>query len=408
MPKQNPPKGTATNGQLPVPGGENLLLGSRGSRVAGLLKQASGSQGSRVVKPSTPSIAAEIKAFIGRYIVMSEPQRVVVTAWVLTAWLVVAGKFDRFGHLTATSAEKRSGKTHFLQLLEQIVPNPQSTSGITPAALKRTIKKACSYITIIWDEAQSVATGAEGNMELRAILNGGIDRESCVKCCGGDNHEVESFPIFCPKIMALIGSLDAIIADKSLNIRLKRKSQNDQVERFFLRDVKPEGEALRLRIEEWATQNADRVAEAFFDVAPLPIQNDRMAELFMPLQAVLQFADASLLPLLERFAFEAEAAEQEQESDGLRLLRACREIFGDDRQFVSTEDLRRELDEREEEPWHRFSHRSLITAEALANLLREYEVFPDREQKKVQGKNKTTRGYYRKDFEDAWNRFVPT
>ncbi len=378
---------------VPVPGGKNSSAsseGNRGNRVTGQVRGM--------------SVVAELVAFIRRYIALPETELWVIAAWIIASWLI--DKFDRFPHLAITSPEKRCGKTRLLQTIERVVPRPFNTANISPAALYRLVES--KRPTLLLDEAQSIVRRAsEASEVIREVLNAGIDRNAKILRCGGANmDELREFAIYSPKVVALIGELDGVLADRCIPIRLKRKTDADEVEPYRSRLVEPIGAALSQRIEEWATSNADRVADAYDAMETFPIQNDRMAELLLPLQSVLLIADASKLQILEQYVVSLEAAEAERESDGVRLLRASREIFGDKHQFIATEELIKQLAERNEEPWHRWSRGKTISPEALAGLLKPFGVKPGRLQKKVKGIVEGPRGYFRSMFQEAWSRYL--
>jgi hypothetical protein len=128
-----------------------------------------------------------------------------------------------------------------------------------------------------------------------------------------------------------------------------------------------------------------------------------MAELFLPLQAVLtaEYADDYPLRVLGRYAKEIEQMDREAErlTPGVRLLVACKDIFARF-EFLPTDTLLRRLRERREEPWADYKNGKPLNAEGLASLLREYDIKPKR------NAAQTVRGYHKADFGDAWTRYA--
>jgi len=370
-------------------------------------QRKTGSQGSRVVGPLQGiGVVADVARFVATYIALPESSVLVISSWVLAAWL--ADKFDRFPHLAITSPEKRCGKTRLLQVIERVVPKPYNTANISPAALYRLVEK--ERPTLLLDEAQSVVRRASESSEIiRELFNAGIDRNARIVRCGGKNFdEIREFAIYSPKVIALIGELDGVLADRCLPIRLERKTDADEVAPYRSRMVEPLGQTLTKQIENWVADHAEEVASKYDKLEPFGIQNDRMAELLLPLQAVLTVAGASLLPVLEQFAFDVEAAEADRMSPGALLLQACREILNDKNTFISTASLLTELAGRSEEPWSHWNRNQPINGESLARLLKPYGIRPDRQQKKFKEKVVTTRGYLRSSFETAWAKYLPT
>lgn len=189
------------------------------------------------------------------YIALPERVADVIAAWVAAAWLFDV--WDRFPHLAITSPEKRCGKTTLLDILRVIVPCPLSTSNISPAALYRVIQ--AKRPTLLFDEAQSLArAGSEAGEVTREILNAGIVKNATVIRCGGKGMDkIKEFAIYAPKVFAMIGEPDGVLADRCLPVMMRRKTSGDRVERYRSRVVDARGEAIRRRLEEWAKENKE-------------------------------------------------------------------------------------------------------------------------------------------------------
>ncbi|MBM4069107.1 MAG: DUF3631 domain-containing protein [Planctomycetes bacterium] len=351
-------------------------------------------------------IVGKLCAFLHRFIVLPDQAILVVATWCIASWVVDA--FDRFGHLAVTSPEKRCGKTRLLQLIEQLCRVSHHVANMSAAVVFRLIAR--DRPTLLLDEAQSlIRRGSEASEVIREIYCASIDHNAKVLRVGGRKFDsVVEFPIFSPKVIACIGDLDGTLADRCLPVRLERKSAGQVVEQYRSRVVEAIGAELRAEIEEWTNANSDRVRAVYDDLQPFPLANDRLAELLLPLQAVLTVADPGSLPDLRAFAVAADSAEIERDraSAGVLLLSAIREIFGD-RDFLPTVGLLCELVNRPEEPWGNWSRGNAMTDEQLARLLRPFGIRPEKQQHKVAGKNLQCRGYFRVRFADAWQRYCP-
>src|SRR5919204_12870 len=86
---------------------------------------------------------------------------------------------------------------------------------------------------------------------LRAILNSGSRKGVQVARCLGNSGRVEQFNVFCPKVLAGIGTLPETISDRSIPIRLKRKLPHEKVERFRRREVEALARPVAEQIEQW-------------------------------------------------------------------------------------------------------------------------------------------------------------
>ena len=198
-----------------------------------------------------------------------------------------------------------------------------------------------------------------------------------------------------------------MLADRCLPVCMKRKTSVDNVGSFRSRLVEPIGKKLHDQIEKWTTDNAESITKVYDSLDVFPIENDRLAELLLPLQAVLTVVDKDRLPMLAEYASAIDTKDEETESPGVRLLMACRKVFAnikadkDGARFLATVKLISELSARSEEPWNRWTRGGLITAEALANLLRPFGI------RSARNKDQTARGFFAHDFQEAWSRYLP-
>jgi Protein of unknown function (DUF3631) len=356
-------------------------------------------QAGRVFKEHT--LFERIMTFLADYLVLPGRAPAVTAAWILAAWH--AETWDQFPHLAITSPEKRCGKTRFLELLHLVCPSAVLTSSVSPAVLYRLIEE--KRPTLLFDEAQSLGRkGSEANLMNQELLCASIGRDSKVYRCEGKNEDFapRAFNTYCPKAFALIGSLDGVLADRSLPIEMARKTKLDQVQRYRKRLVEPLGKELHDELGTWAAERKGYVSAWYGIIDPFEIDNDRMADLLMPLQAVLKAVGSDEgFESLGEYARDLDDRDRRQgtQSHGVRLLAACREIF-EGEFFIATADLISALKERSEEPWHRWNKGEGMNNEALANLLRPYEIRPQH------NKEKTQRGYYASDFEEAWGRYL--
>ena len=87
-------------------------------------------------RPDTAALLAEVEALVRRYVVLPTGNfYVAVALWVLHAHAIEAA--ETTPRLLIKCAEKESGKTRLLEVLEMLAPNPLSTLNCTVAALCR-------------------------------------------------------------------------------------------------------------------------------------------------------------------------------------------------------------------------------------------------------------------------------
>jgi hypothetical protein len=161
----------------------------------------------------------DVAAFVRRFVVVSDMQADAIALWV--AHTHAAEAAETTPYLVLTSAEKRSGKTRLLEVLELVVHEPLPTANISDAALFRAIKELGP--TLLLDEVDAIFGGkAREREDLRGLLNAGYRRGAVARRMGGAKMTtLEAFPVYCPKAFAAIGKLPDTIADRSIAIRLQ-------------------------------------------------------------------------------------------------------------------------------------------------------------------------------------------
>lgn len=342
---------------------------------------------------------ASVRAFVCRFAAFpSEHEPVAIALWVAHARLFdrLKGRYETSPILAITSAEKQSGKTRVLDVLELLVPEPRRM--VLPSeAVVYTVLAQDPRPTLLLDEADAIfgPRTAEKYEGLRAILNSGNRAGSPVLRVklDGRRREVESFDVFGPKVVAGIGDLPDTVADRSIPIRMRRRRPDERVQPFRRRLADVSAQGIRLDV------SAVRIAEDYPDVPDeLP---DRAADGWEVLLAIADAAGSSW-PTLGRMAAVALSANQPATvTTGMRLLGDIRDAF-DGGSHLSTTDLLNRLCGMDDAPWSDWYGKPL-TARALARLLNPYGIGP----RHARDGSTTVRGYYAVDFEDAWARYVP-
>jgi hypothetical protein len=80
--------------------------------------------------------------FIRRYVVLTADQGLAVTLWAVHTHAVEVLGITPY--LSITSAEKQSGKTHLLEVLELLVANPWLTGSVSAATLEAPLRPSRS------------------------------------------------------------------------------------------------------------------------------------------------------------------------------------------------------------------------------------------------------------------------
>jgi hypothetical protein len=342
-----------------------------------------------------------ICAFVRRFVSLSGSQAAVISLWVAHTHSIDSAETTPY--LAITSAEKQCGKSRLLEVLQTIVAEPWFTGRVTPAVLVRKIDG--DKPTLLLDESDAAFGGEKEYAEaLRGILNTGHRRGGVASLCVGKGTDItfKDFSTFCPKAIAGIGKLPDTVADRSIPIRLKRAAPGDVVERFRLRNVKPEADALRERLGMWC----ETIADSLCDARPtLPDElSDRQQDGAEPLLGIADAASKGW-PEIWRAALVEILTDNQSADDSIRvrLLTDIRQVFETrDTDKIPSTVLAEALAAIETSPWGEWSHGKPITAPKVARLLHPFGIAPHT----VRLGDGTAKGYEVADFEDSFRRYL--
>lgn len=345
------------------------------------------------------ALLADVETSIRRYCVLpSEHALTGVTLWV--AYTYMTGAFEYAPRLVVRSAEKRSGKSRLLEVVDALVYKPLRAVNATVSYIFRSLDQETPP-TLLLDEADTIFGSkkvAEQNEDLRGLLNAGFQRGLTFGRTVGPKHEPKEFATFAPAALAGIGAMPDTIEDRAVVIVMQRRKPGEQVAPYRTRRDKPRLVAVAHELATWA----ESVCEAATGYEPpnLGIE-DRAADVWEPLVTVADMAGGGW-PVRARAAAKAfvNAADDEAQEQSLnvKLLADIREIFDDaGTDFVASTALVDRLRRLDEAPWESFD----LTAHKLSRRLREYGVKPG------QNTERTARGYRREELYEAWQRYLP-
>jgi hypothetical protein len=355
-------------------------------------------------KINAAKLMDEVADFIRKFVRLTDAQLYIVAVWAVHSHGMTAARETPY--LAIHSAEKQSGKTRLLEVLELLVNKPWLTGRVTAACLVRKIDQVRP--TLLLDESDAAFQGEKEYAEaLRGILNTGHREDGKASCCVGQGANItfKDFRTFCPKAIAGIGrNLPDTVMDRSIPIYLKRQAPGERVARFRHRDVKPEADELRGRISEWVLSILGGLREAR-PVLPDSL-SDRRQDGLEPLLAIAEAAGGEWLQRIRAAALEIFASTAaEDASIGVQLLADIRTIF-DDRtdDKITSEDMIAKLRDIESSPWADWDHGKGLSKGKLARFLRKYDVAP----RTIRLEAVVAKGYLRDSFKDAWSRYLTT
>lgn len=351
---------------------------------------------------TTAELLDGAREFIADYVSLpGEEEAIALATWVLHSWASDAAHATPY--LIVLSPERRTGKTRLLETLELLVRAPWRVTSTSEAALFRKIAK--DRPTLLLDEIDAIFGSASERTEpLRAVLNSGNRPGSSVARCVGDGakQRVADFDVYGPKVLSGIdsGRIPDTIRDRSVEIRMQRKTSAEVVRRFRHRKAELEAADLRAGAEEWAAEHS----EALLAAEPnLPEDlNDRAAEAWEPLLAIGDLAGGEW-PARVRSAAAALAggSDSDEATHGTRLLAAVRAAFSG-REAVPSAELVKAINEDEEAPFGAWREGRGLDARLLAKLLKPYGVRPGT----IRAGDATPKGYRREQLSEPWVRYL--
>ena len=355
---------------------------------------------------SDSNIVDDLAGYLKRYVVfVSDEQVLALCLWVVHTHAFEAA--DATPYPLVTSPEKRSGKSRLLEVLELVVAKGWRVSGVSEAVLFRKIEKKAP--TLLLDELDAIfGTYAEKTEPIRGVINAGSRRGGAISRCVGPNHDVEDFSVFCPKCLAGIdsGKLPDTIRDRSIPIGLHRKI-DEPIERFKYSRALEQAEPIVASLRSWVAAHLDELVAAEPQV-PDEI-HDRAAEGWEPLLAIADMLGDDIAAKARKAASYLSGHEDlEEASYGSQLLADIREAWptnlADPLASHSICSNVRQLEDRPWATWGKDRPKPGLNPRDLARLLRPYGIRPKTVRTHT---DRTEKGYHRKQFEDAWRRYVP-
>ncbi|MGB6163435.1 MAG: DUF3631 domain-containing protein [Pseudonocardiaceae bacterium] len=339
-----------------------------------------------------------VRAALVRYVVLPTPYAVDA----VTLWIAATHAQPAWAHaprLVIRGPEKRCGKSRLLDMVEALCRDPFITVNSSPAAVYRSITS--DPPTMLVDEADTIfGPKADGNEDLRGLLNAGHQRNRPAKRYDAASNRVESIPTFAMAALAGIGAMPDTIEDRAVVIRMRRRAPGESVSPYRHRRDRPALRQLAELLSEWLRADLGLLEKAEPD---MPVE-DRAADTWEPLVAVADHAGAHW-PERARAAvlvLTTEAAKNDDVSTRVRLLIDCRAAFAD-HDAIPTVVLLERLRRDTEAPWGDYGP-SGLTAMKLGKLLHEYDIRSSNIRFPRLGQAK---GYHRADFADAWARYCP-
>jgi hypothetical protein len=321
------------------------------------------------------ALLTEVEQFICSYIVLPKAARLPFSAWIFATHCF--DLFDVFPYMAVTSPVPACGKSKLLELAGMLSANALPASNISEAALFRTISD--ERPTLFLDEAEWLREKSERAQIIRNILNAGHRANSVVIRCE-KSGERNTFNVFCPKAIACIGSLTDTLESRSIHIAMQKRATNEKIRRFRYANIRKEAEPLRERIAAFVTASRKAIGGAYASLPDLPFLDDRAADNWSPLFAVVNLIDPLRGRDLKQDAMTLCASRADMVDDclPLRLLSDFATVARTRQEdVIATSILIMGAMQIEEAPWGREVD---LTPRKVAKWLRGFSIWPTRKE----------------------------
>ncbi|MDT4806918.1 hypothetical protein FQZ97_397560 [compost metagenome] len=218
--------------------------------------------------------------------------------------------------------------------------------------------------------------------------------------CVGDDHLPTPFSVWGAKALCGIGKIADTLADRSVPLRLRRRTPGESVE--SLRHSDPTlWEKLRSRLARFAQDSAEAIEKA----RPTPITglNDRANDAWEPLLAIADLAGSHWPKSARHAAIALHGLEGEAPSIGAELLADVKAVFdAKSASKVFSADLLDALVADQEGPWATWNRGKPMSARQLSHKLADFGI----KSTTVRAGFEVKKGYHLEQFRDAFDRYL--
>lgn len=345
------------------------------------------------------SLAQEIRDRLRAHVIFASPADADCAAlWLLGGYLMDVWRL--WPRLLITSPTKACGKSTLLEVLDAMAHRGFIASNASPAAILRAIE--AWQPTLLLDEAD---TWMKANEELAGILNSGHTRRTAriIRVVEVKGELLPTaFSTWCPIAIAGIGGQRDTLMSRSIIIGLRRKLNDETVERLPF-DLHQQLHRVRRQAARWAADNALRIGA--MELEPPACGNDRMTDNFTPLTRI---AAALGGPWPDRmataYAAKAQVRDDDNEATNIMLLRDVWSLFerNTHQRTRSSSELVEHLVGMDDRPWPEYRHGRPLTASTIARLLRPFDI----KSSNIRTGMSVVKGYHRDDVKAAFDRYA--
>lgn len=347
-------------------------------------------------QPTSPELFDSLAAYISRYLACDQHQLTVLTLW--AAYTRCFKVFRSAVYLNVRSPEPQSGKSLCLMLLNELAGKPSFITGASPATLMKFLLTKTNQVdgnkyenTLFLDDCHHTFSPSE-RQPVVALLNSGSDSSPCYFSGPYEYY------LFGPKAFAGNAPPPRSLAARCIPINLRRRKRTDVTVRFNPIAARERSLKLVEQLAPWIDNHRAEIAQVATTIPPRipPGLTPREQACAEPL---IHLADLIGGPWPEK-ARDALSTifRLAEDTQTVELLCDIRSLFQSkgDPETIATKDMLAALATLDHRPWARWTRTS---GQKIATILRPLGVAP-------RGFH-SFRGYSFKDFQDAWERYIP-
>ncbi len=291
------------------------------------------------------SLAAGVEVALRRFVVLAGRDYTLVTLWAVGTHAHAARSV--YPLLLARSPQPACGKSTLIDVLERLVARPFVAANASLATLFRS---AATGPTQLLDELDR---WLERDPEIVSFLCAGWQSGRPFVRCHPETLELQEFPCYGPRALALIGDLrDEALRSRCIAIEMRRALPGERAERFRASRSYHELTDLQRQAARWALDNAEGVGAYELKENDFPELSGRAADNAEALLAVAEGIGGEW-PARCRKALLAVPVEEPQDLGAMLLadLATLLEKLDKDSEAIATAQILEHLLALDDRPW---------------------------------------------------------
>ena len=186
---------------------------------------------------------------------------------------------------------KGSGKSHTLDILDDIVFNSEKGDHFTEAAIYRSIEQ--DSCTLLVDEAEGLNKENENGIQTHEleIYKAGYKKKGSVSRCvpNGDDYRVSKFSAYSPKFFGNIKGLEKVLEDRTVTIPIFRATK--KITEYDYETIKKETAPIRNGLYVMSLKYWKEIKDIYRNLESVENLSNRHREIWKPIWTMAKIVD---------------------------------------------------------------------------------------------------------------------